>query len=574
MNFAKLHEKKFWIDVVLIALFFTIAVIVFLGRWSGIKPYTELWTDAGVVSSFSAALDFPEHFTNDALLSDARRPKGYLAMHVPLLRLLTKVTGDYGYSFCLLIIPVLFLHLTGYYLLANYLFRNRIMAISFSAINLVTIYYGVRDYWGFFIDPQPRLLFQAILPFLLLFALWGLDKPKWWIAIMAGCGILFYFHALSGIAIGLMIWFGLMFSPLPNISRKKHLLYIVLSGIAFLVFFVPLIDFYFTNVTSISLNSTSEQPLIPYDIAYPYFFAIFNDLLNINTVFTGFISQMTSYLLLPLGLIGMIGTLYLASDDDKKRAKFISYWFAAIILISIIIPWIEHFIESKLQILPIQIDSARNLRYTIPIFYIFIFWFIRLVLTKHFSSKKIFHATVAVIGLLLVCGFAWNANRLAPQYGYVYENVFINEINCLKKGQLFCPTPYEQESRRVIKYIRDELPQESVFISVPDYRLSDAIRYGGLKSVALSNGDVSRTIFLDMQKSMELGEVSKKWNKILTYDSAIDQLDGFVSLACENNASHILIDSSYQDSDVKNNQHLKILFETNTFMVTEILSCE
>ncbi|MBI9051522.1 MAG: hypothetical protein JEZ00_19015 [Anaerolineaceae bacterium] len=125
-----------------------------------------------------------------------------------------------------------------------------------------------------------------------------------------------------------------------------------------------------------------------------------------------------------------------------------------------------------------------------------------------------------------------------------------------------------------MKFIRDDMPQESVFISIPDNRLSDAIRYSGLKSVALSAGDVSRTVFLGIGQAMELRKQSDKWSEILERNTSSEQLAEFIEFACQNGATQLLIDGSYSLEDVSANPDLKILFDTNSFKVAELLTCE
>ena len=70
-------------------------------------PFVFLSSDAGIVTSFVAALEQPEFFTNDVLLSNFTNFRYYLAFHPLLIYLLQKVTGDYGsaYISLLLVLP-------------------------------------------------------------------------------------------------------------------------------------------------------------------------------------------------------------------------------------------------------------------------------------------------------------------------------------------------------------------------------------------------------------------------------------------------------------------------------------
>jgi hypothetical protein len=534
-----------------------------------------LWTDASVVSAFSAALDHPDYFQNDALLSDQRRPKGYIALHVLLIRKLTKITNDYGYSYCLLIIPSLFLHLTGYYFLGRFLFKSRGISIILTGLSLVTVCYGLSDYWGFFIDAQPRFLFHAILPYLLIFTFWSIDRPRWWPVLFVSCGLIFYIHSISGLAIGWMFWFALTALKEKTISSKMKFLLLLVSGLIFLVLMSPIIYFYFINIRTMAISKSDTVASIPFSLAYQYFSSMFSGMLDIKAIAENYVSRMLSYLILPLGFVGGVISIFLPlSHKEKKKINFIMISILALLIFGLLLPWIEYRIESYFSMMPMQIDFSRNLRYTIPLFDLLILYPIYWLISNKSNFSRVQSSTALLIGIFCLFGFTWNSVRLTPKYGYTYENIFFSGIKCLTRGNLFCPTSYEQESRRVIKFIRDELPNDSVFISIPDHRLSDAIRYRGLKSVALSDGDISRTILLDMQESMNLNQISKKWNAILENQSTTDQIDAFVSLACENNVSHLLIDGTYSVNQITENGQLNILLETNSFRVTEILSCE
>jgi hypothetical protein len=64
--------------------------------------FLALSSDGANIAGFAAALDHPELFERDPLLGIPDNFRFYLALHIPLIRLLAKVTGATANDCCIL----------------------------------------------------------------------------------------------------------------------------------------------------------------------------------------------------------------------------------------------------------------------------------------------------------------------------------------------------------------------------------------------------------------------------------------------------------------------------------------
>src|SRR5262249_6325205 len=160
------------------------------------QPLGLVTGDAGNIASFTAARIHPEAFTRDFALSNIKHFQFYATIHIPLLVLLHKLFNFHlGKAFIVLLPFQTFFQLAGFYILGRVLFRNRIWALLFSALNIITYWSpGLEDYWGVFHQPQPRFLFQAFLPALLIPAIKWRNVPEKWPYVMAIAGLSVYIH--------------------------------------------------------------------------------------------------------------------------------------------------------------------------------------------------------------------------------------------------------------------------------------------------------------------------------------------------------------------------------------------
>ena len=160
--------------VITILLFLSIAF--FSGRVGlSIRQFPFLSGDAANIASFSAAIDYPEFFENDTVLNSISNFAFYQTVHIPLIRVIENYVGNFGSAFLVLTGPVIFLHLIGYYLLGLHLFKDDDFLAFLLSISMGLIQFSFEvDSWALYFDPIPRVLFQALIPFVLVMLLaWG-----------------------------------------------------------------------------------------------------------------------------------------------------------------------------------------------------------------------------------------------------------------------------------------------------------------------------------------------------------------------------------------------------------------
>lgn len=123
------------------------------------------------IAGFAAAGDYPDAFRKDALLSNPDNFRFYATIHIPLIRAIAKISGSYATAFSSLIIPTVFLHLSGFYTLGRTVLKSRYWSVLLAASTLVPVNLKILGlFWGIYPDVLPRIAFQAFLPFLLSLA--------------------------------------------------------------------------------------------------------------------------------------------------------------------------------------------------------------------------------------------------------------------------------------------------------------------------------------------------------------------------------------------------------------------
>ncbi|MDO8559756.1 MAG: hypothetical protein Q7S23_01825, partial [bacterium] len=192
------------------------------GRWQGAYPFAFLSGDSANIAGFAAALDHPGNFTGDAILSDPANFRFYQTIHLPLIRALTKITGDYGTSFIWLLGWHVLVQAVGFYILGRILFHRRYWAALYAIMTLVPVQLNL-EFWGAWSDPLPRFSFQALLPYLLAAALRWRSSPIAWPWLMAAAGVLVYVHPVSAPGWGLALWLGFVWGAPAAWSYQKKM---------------------------------------------------------------------------------------------------------------------------------------------------------------------------------------------------------------------------------------------------------------------------------------------------------------------------------------------------------------
>ncbi|OQB56743.1 MAG: hypothetical protein BWX98_01732 [Candidatus Aminicenantes bacterium ADurb.Bin147] len=483
--------KRRWgrasVNLSLLVLFFLVASAFTLGRiGTHLREFPLLGSDAANIASFAAARDHPALFADDALLKDPKNIAFYRTLHIPLIRLLSRVFGDYGSAFALLLLPTTLLHLVGYYVLGKAAFQNKAIALFFTLAAAVPIKISLVE-WGFMRDVVPRFLFQALLPFVLAAFIKRGRNPKSWPWIMGGVGALVYVHPVSfpawGSALALSLW---VYTPeIPARSKIRPWLgavfMMILIAAPFAVHYLAATDF----GSSSGGNQEAVRMIMEKRFAAGYM-DIGSGLRKIagDAVFSHGLN-------LGLWILAAAGGIALALRRNRIRSplpRVMAAWWAAIIAVGVLIPAADHVLSTSLNRTPLEIDLIRSLRYLFPLLLLTAFFLFAAMRTAAADIKRArLRPWLRAGAVLLAAGvmLAWMARcRL------IENPEFRQTARCLESGRIIGPFPDEDRlDRRIglLQALRSLTPPGSRILCS---RVEDlAVRYFSLRPLAFAHKD-------------------------------------------------------------------------------------
>jgi len=424
------------IDFIVISIFVLISIVIATGRIGNrIDHYSFSSSDAANIASFAAAWDYPEYFTNDPLLKNIDNFRYYSTLHIPLIRWLGRITGNYSTPFAIILFPFILLHLVGYFLMGKVLTKNSLLSFFLSITLLVPVSLNLGEVWGLY-ETIPRFLFQALLPFLLAAVIYFGKALKNWPWLMASTGLMVYIHPVS-----LPPWaFAILLSLLvlaEDTSWKTRVERILFSSMFFLMVITPFVFNYFASTNFGSLID------INYETVREIMLQRFNfGLVDIRVGLKDFIkiTVLSSWINITIWVMVFIGGISLFIKKGISDKNWIGYilaaWWLGISIISIFFPLMDNLITTALNRTPFEVELIRNIRYFIPLLLISAFYILselanlfKLKTKKHTMSIILFTA-----GFLLMYGWML-------RYDFFNNASIDNTVNCWKSGELVCPLP-------------------------------------------------------------------------------------------------------------------------------------
>lgn len=334
---------------VLILIFISILFQVL--RVNGKLPYVFLESDAGNIASFCAAEEYHEDFITDDVFNDPSNFIFYQTIHIYILPLLKDLFGDYGTAFFSLFGITLLIQSLGFYLLGYFLFDKRIPSFLFSfALTFITYWFFI-DIWGFYVDPIPRISFQAVFPYIIYFLLKYNKKISTWYIAIFSISILVYVHSISALA--WIVAFILIFTFTYPIPLKQKLIHILSLGVVSFLIILPFIYNYLHNT---NFGSGANTQLI--NEIWKFRMRGSN---NIPMVIFNMFQNLFVLLLIFLTAINFIK--YKSLRLRNKNLEFFMYSFIAIAIISIVFPLIDYLHSMVFDRLLIQVDLVRTSRF-------------------------------------------------------------------------------------------------------------------------------------------------------------------------------------------------------------------
>lgn len=539
---ASHHQHHSWIfDFFVIATFALIAVAFFFGRWKGAVPVIDLGSDAANVATFAAVLDNPQNFVNDFIFNKTSNFRFYVSLYLPYLQFFSKLLGGYGIAYLSLLVPIIFIQLVGFYFFGKVLFKTRFWSLLLAILSLFIIYTGSSDYWGVYKDPQPRMLFGALFPWLLTLAYLSFKKPKLRIATMILIGFMLYIHPVSTPATAFAIWLGFFFNRPDKKRFVIHLLEMFALGLIFIALAIPF-----------SLTYISSRNLSPSVIDYSTSLALFKtyDLAMFDIIGTVqiFLKSLTVTWLLPIAAIFWV----IGRQKTKYRFEMNLFliWTIGLLVVSVGVTIIESVLDTKLQVLPVLLELNRDLRYIVPLLESIIVLAlagisnaIQLTTWSKVLQKGLISIAGISIIILLAVGYKSVTEDILDMHGYAQQ-----AFSCWFQGEVFCPDPSPQDRQKVLSYILNDTEINASFVSIPPTNLSKLIRYQGLRSVAFDIDDTKTFIAVDMAKYLSLNPQIEHWQQIQTMPDDGLRFQAFLDFAKASGANYAVV-SAYNVQD-------------------------
>jgi hypothetical protein len=525
-------------DWFVISVFFLAACLFFLGRWNGLKPFVDLKGDAAYVTAYAASLDHPKAFVGDPLFNDPENFGYNDSLQVLVLRRLNTYIGDYGTAYIILLLPFIFLQLSGFYILGRVFFHSRFFSFLLAILTTILIDTQSWDYWGVYYDPQPRMMFQSVLPWLLTLVILSIQRPhlRWLVFICLG--IMIYLHPVSIPSIAFAIWIGYLIVKPEGLKWGRHLCELTGFGLVFLFLTIPFLSKYIENR---DLVATVQ---VDYDTAIAFLKETFIYTYRLQITLANFVKDLLQTGLLPLAYLGAI--FLFRSERERPRFYLVLAWIAGILFVSIGVSALEQQIEFRLRILPLFVDMARGLRFLIPLLELIILWPMALGWESSRAGTDLAivrRLALSILGIivLIFLNLSFPNSFEVPLLDYRFKT-----ISCISQWHLTCPSQTLLDQEKVIEYIRSNTPEGSRLISLPPADIGGAIRFQALRSESFDPRDMIRLTLGNLAGAIKLRSENAAW-EIITSLPADKQLQPFLEFAAGRNTDFAVIKSPAPD---------------------------
>jgi hypothetical protein len=526
-------------DIAVTALFLFFGVLHQFAHLTNRPPYVLLDDDAGNIATFAAARDHPELFHGDEVLGAPELSRWYSTVHVPIVRALSRVTGDYGTAFVSLLGLHLFLQSMGFYLLGRVLFRSRYWALLLAVVALMPVDLNLAEFWGLYERPIPRFSFQALLPFVASAAYVWRRRPERWPVVMVAAGLLIYVHPVSAPAWGMALWLGFLAYPPPEWSWARRLTTMLSLGALFLAVSAPFLWHYVAH------QEVGTAPSAPYGEIRRIIEARFEPgyldlpaaILEFALVF-GRIPGRSLIWLLASG--GALLVLWL-HRKERKSVVVVLLWVIGLVVTSVLLPMIDHQLASALHSFPLEYDLVRGLRYLVPFVLLFSLW----PLAEISRRSRRQYQTRGVTFLLAAVGAL-----LVSIWSYWHPPLSLGLARCWSTGGLSCG-PSSDTAYEALEAIRRLTPPQAAILPT---ELPLAIRYYALRPVVYCYKDGGILSYADHQRLLEWNERKRELSKALLIEEPAARMDRLLSVAEGLGARYLFVGATLTD-DVPRSRH-------------------
>lgn len=542
-------------DAAILVVFVLLSAFYQLARLSSGFPNVLLSSDAANLAGFAAAHQYPQLFQGDLVLSNPANFRLYSTIHIPLLRFLESLLGNFGLAFSVLIGPHVFLQLFGFYWLGRILFRSRFWALIFSLMAAAPVPLPLGEVWGIVKDALPRFTFQVMLVFLLGLGILWRAAPRLWYGLMAAAGLMAFVHPVSTPVWGATLLVG--FWPLlpDEWPLAKRLWQMIKLGLVFSAALVPYLIIYLSYHQG---GSSATDYNLLYTIITEYFP---DNIYDMPAALAAFFAMISVSGLVWFALAGL-ALWFVFLPTERKNLAQIVFWMLGLLLVAILLPWLEQIIEKQFRIVPLQTELVRGIRYFVPL--MLILWIFPLAgLAGRLKNRWLVRGLRA---LGVTCAVFWLAvNPLQP------VNELQNAAACLASGRIICPI--RQELAQTLEAVKTVTPENAKFaVMRQNWSNGTELRYLSLRPLVYAFKDKGFLVYSNhtvLQRWYELFLLEKEIYRNST--KADDQRRMAVDFAREAKADYLLTDFPYTQDELLFFR-LDVTYQNGNFMVLKLNS--
>ena len=356
-------------------------------------------------------------------------------------------------------------------------------------------------------------------------------------------GLAGYIHILSNPSIAFMFWFSFFFNKPRDYSLRKLLGLQVINGLVYVL----------TTIPVLWILSSSFSP---------YFFV------DIPFVITRYFHSLWSLgvgILIPLSIL--ISYLILKKIDRVEKNLLV--WLGCLWFSALLVPLLEFTFGKDMNHVLIPLDIVRNLRYTIPLYFIIIIYNAHLIIQKaRTKNKSITRFVIGVSSLVFLFLFIAIGEYFKVST-YYFKDYAVKAISCFQTGNVFCSSDYEEDAADVLIYIRGNTLVTDEVLAVPYGRLSEQIRYGGERTSSFVLYDPGRQS-AEVTESQE--EARSLFGKLADMPE-LEQLQASIDLGCMLGSDYLLFSPTYSDELLASVVGIQQIYNNANFELVKIDSC-
>jgi hypothetical protein len=438
-----------WVGPVVLLAFAILAFWDYSGSIV-VAPSVALGGDSTMILTRALAGLNPDLYRLDYLFSDAGNYTFYNNANVVLFQIAAALGSDRPDT----VLRVLkgltsFAFLLGWYLLGARLSGSWLAGVALALACTLTTPTVVGDYWGLYREAQPRVLFGACLPYIVLLAI-DARRLGHWVATFVVSGFAFWLHPASGPPVALATMTAMVVGNHDRHKLPQLACYSLVSGLVYLAIIAPNFGQYVIDVLRASHGG---DPALTAEAMRLRFAEEYVDVLHgidagLKSIFAGPRSM--------LALLGIAGAWLVwrkGAGDEQRRLRVVLIMLVAILALSCLVPVVENVAARAAGRQPLQLDLVRAVRYVVPLLLLLAVWGLSCI-KRHWMQRLL------PLGVLVFWATAsfWPprlAQNSAPYWG----------ARCWVELDLQCRAPAMDPAGEMIAFVASQTPREALFFS-------------------------------------------------------------------------------------------------------------